>query len=98
MYLLGDQRNTHCLRIPDHRLDYLVYQGPISNDRGELAQLISGELLWVVNEPAMVEVKLFATEQQWHYRFHRADTTTGSPEDRGDQWSTELLFNGTNYS
>jgi len=29
-------------RLPDHRRDYLTYQGPISNHRGQVAQIQSG--------------------------------------------------------
>ena len=30
-------------RLPDHRIDYLEYEGPVSNDRGTVQRVDSGE-------------------------------------------------------
>lgn len=35
-------RPTPVLRLPDHRADYLTYEGPISNNRGHVKRLSSG--------------------------------------------------------
>lgn len=33
-------------RLPDHRLHYLEYEGPISGGRGEVSKMDAGELVW----------------------------------------------------
>lgn len=33
-------------RLPDHRLEYLNYEGPVSGDRGEVSRLIAGTYAW----------------------------------------------------
>jgi hypothetical protein len=30
-------------RLPDHRRDYLTYEGPVSNNRGQVARVASGD-------------------------------------------------------
>ena len=39
------ERPTPVLRLADHRQDYLTYEGPISNDRGSVRRVESGELM-----------------------------------------------------
>lgn len=34
--------NQLATRLPDHRLDYLTYEGPVSNGRGRVAQWDTG--------------------------------------------------------
>ena len=33
-------------RLPDHRLDYLEYEGPISQNRGHVKRIVKGRLEW----------------------------------------------------
>jgi hypothetical protein len=33
---------THFTPLPDHRTDYLTYEGPLSDDRGEVKRVASG--------------------------------------------------------
>ncbi|HLL88953.1 MAG TPA: hypothetical protein VK324_06595 [Tepidisphaeraceae bacterium] len=33
---------TPLTRLPDHRRDYLTYEGPLSNDRGRVARVAAG--------------------------------------------------------
>lgn len=33
-------------RLPDHRREYLFYEGPVSNDRGAVQRWEQGELVW----------------------------------------------------
>ncbi|QDT01795.1 hypothetical protein K227x_01630 [Rubripirellula lacrimiformis] len=39
---LSKDVQSNCQRIADHRLQYLDYQGPIRNDRGDVSQVITG--------------------------------------------------------
>lgn len=42
----------------DHRREYLDYEGPVSNDRGEVAQADVGTFAWIVREVERIEVEL----------------------------------------
>ncbi|WP_158265315.1 DNA polymerase ligase N-terminal domain-containing protein [Blastopirellula marina] len=42
----------------DHRLAYLDYEGPVSNDRGEVAQADAGTFAWIIREKGRIEVEL----------------------------------------
>lgn len=44
--------------LPGHRLQYLDYEGPISDNRGEVRQWDSGEFTWIQSSPVRVEVLL----------------------------------------
>jgi hypothetical protein len=44
--------------LPDHRLMYLNYEGPVSGDRGTVSAWDTGTFEWRINEPGMVEVIL----------------------------------------
>ena len=44
--------------LPDHRLLYLDYEGPVSGDRGIVSCWDVGTFEWLVEEAAAVEVKL----------------------------------------
>jgi len=34
-------------QLPDHRIAYLDYEGPISDDRGEVERVDEGEFVWL---------------------------------------------------
>ena len=38
-------------RLPDHRLLYLDYEGPISNDRGRVVRIDAGQFEWIAPPP-----------------------------------------------
>jgi hypothetical protein len=44
--------------LPDHRLAYLDYEGPISGDRGRVAQWDSGEYALISESPERWQVML----------------------------------------
>ncbi len=48
-------------RLPDHRLEYLDYQGPVSDDRGDVTQICRGVFEMLVNEEDRVQVRLQAS-------------------------------------
>lgn len=37
----------HARKLPDHRLHYLDYSGPLSADRGTVQQVAAGRLAWL---------------------------------------------------
>jgi hypothetical protein len=44
--------------LPDHRLMYLDYEGPVSGNRGTVAAWDKGSFEWRINDPGVVEVRL----------------------------------------
>lgn len=53
-------------RIADHRPFYLDYEGPVSGDRGSVAQYDAGTWIWVTATASRVTG--FADGRQWHGR------------------------------
>ena len=45
-------------RLADHRLCYLDYEGPLSNNRGNVKRISSGSIKWIRNQEHVVEVSL----------------------------------------
>lgn len=41
------QHPTPIQRLPNHRRIYLTYEGPISNNRGQVTQVLAGKLGWL---------------------------------------------------
>jgi DNA polymerase Ligase (LigD) len=78
---LANQVPINVELTPDHRLDYLEYEGPISGDRGSVARVDSGEFSWERDIPDNVVVRLVGqtfvgelsisrSESFWTGRFH----------------------------
>src|SRR4051794_18608346 len=44
--------------VPDHRLDYLDYEGPVSGGRGSVSRVESGEFTWIREDPDDLVVHL----------------------------------------
>jgi hypothetical protein len=49
---------SHARRLPDHKTIYLTYEGPVSNDRGEVSRVLDGLLEWVGFDSHSFEVLL----------------------------------------
>ena len=46
----------HALQLPDHRLIYLDYEGPVSGDRGVVERIAGGEYVWVEDSACRVAI------------------------------------------
>jgi hypothetical protein len=46
------------IALPDHRLDYLEYEGPVSGDRGQVTRWDHGEFVWRLRDASEVIVEL----------------------------------------
>ncbi len=46
------------IATPDHRLEYLEYEGPVSNNRGWVRRELAGTFRWILNSPGRVVVEL----------------------------------------
>lgn len=45
-------------RLPDHRLLYLTYEGPVSGNRGSVSLWDTGTFEWITDDPRDVKVTL----------------------------------------
>lgn len=57
--------------LPDHRLAYLDYQGPVSGERGTVLRVDSGTYTVQSESPCGLLVKLDGEKQKWHVRLTR---------------------------
>ena len=44
--------------LPDHRLHYLDYEGPVSKNRGTVTRWDAGTFTWIMDEPLLLKVYL----------------------------------------
>jgi hypothetical protein len=83
--------------LPDHRLRYLEYEGPVSGDRGHVRRWDAGEYSVVDESLGRLEVRLQGK------RLHgtavlEAGETSGGPIDAGDPirapapWTFHIVF------
>ena len=59
--------------IADHRLIYLDYEGPVSGDRGTVAQWDTGTFEWLADGNDLVEVRLTGRRLNGIARLQRDD-------------------------
>ncbi|MCA9269626.1 MAG: hypothetical protein KDA41_14190 [Planctomycetales bacterium] len=45
-------------QLPDHRREYLTYEGPVSDNRGQVSQVDAGEFEWIDRTPDELRVRL----------------------------------------
>ena len=46
------------VKLPDHRLAYLDYEGPVSGGRGHVNRTDTGEFSWIDRRPSRIVVEL----------------------------------------
>lgn len=61
------------IRLPDHRLAYLEYEGPLSGDRGSVVRLDGGAFTWVEHAENLICVQLQGTHLSCQIRMSRGD-------------------------
>ena len=54
----GDQATVNALPLPDHRLIYLEYEGPLSDNRGTVSQCDAGNFQTTRREEQLWEFEL----------------------------------------
>jgi hypothetical protein len=76
---------TRVTPLPDHRRDYLAYQGPISDDRGYVARVADGTFRWESPAPpgATSICLLTPSEQKWVIEAAANDGTSAVRSNRG---------------
>lgn len=66
-----EHQTSFCRELPDHRKDYLDYEGPISNDRGEVSRHDSGPARWLTRSENHRSVELQGTRLTGHFLLNR---------------------------
>jgi len=85
-----------CLALPDHRQDYLQYEGPISNDRGHVTRWDRGDYLVQSQSEDELVVQLFGERLLGVFRLTRGEAATDTPAtDETKVWS--FRANKTSY-
>ena len=76
-------------RLPDHRLLYLDYEGPISGDRGEVRRIDGGPFGWVGAADAAFEVLLMGETLQCEVQLAVESAAAAGECWRLSTWVTE---------
>jgi len=62
----------------DHRLIYLDYEGPISDNRGEVTRADEGTFNWIIRQDDLITVHLIGGRLQGRLILEIQDSTGGS--------------------
>ncbi|NBR06186.1 MAG: hypothetical protein EBT92_10485 [Planctomycetes bacterium] len=63
-------------KIPDHRLEYLEYEGPVSNDRGFVKRMDSGNYELIADTESFIIIQLFGGKYKGQINFDRMGSNT----------------------
>lgn len=63
--------------LPDHRLAYLTYEGPISGDRGQVRRWDAGQLHWILDSPESVVLAVSGQRLCGEVRLKRSSESRG---------------------
>lgn len=77
------------MQLPDHRPDYLEYEGPVAGDRGSVTRWDAGTYEWIMHSSDAVHVRLEgerltgvmtiqrqASGQRWRLKVSSSDSAT----------------------
>lgn len=53
------------VRLENHRIEYLDYEGPVSGDRGRVTRVMQGDADWVAVEGGRWQVRLTNSAVDW---------------------------------
>ncbi|MFT5324590.1 MAG: hypothetical protein ACI8P0_002454 [Planctomycetaceae bacterium] len=66
--------------LPDHRVAYLDYEGPVSSNRGSVQRVDRGDFEWLVSEADIVAVRLSGSRLEGTARLRKL-SADGSPDE-----------------
>lgn len=66
-------------QMPDHRAHYLTYEGPLSNNRGQVQRVAQGEVIMLIAEPDHADLTIRWANSTVRYLGNRTP-------DGPDQW------------
>lgn len=91
-FALDGQRSGRVRQLPDHRIEYLDYEGPISGNRGRVSRCQAGTFRWLRRDASHLVLELDGDlVGQLELTRWSASDLAESPTDRDDSW-WELLF------
>ena len=70
------ETTIHATKLAPHRMDYLSYEGPVSNNRGQVTRVMSGQFVGEVfpdNSPQEFELTLWTDNKQLGVQFKFVD-------------------------
>lgn len=70
--------STRARQLPNHRLFYLDYQGPVPHDRGRVDRVAAGNLIWLRDpnlSPQQLNCELHEDDRRWECQL------TADPQD-----------------
>jgi len=75
----GPEDLEHFLRLsaqqqPDHRREYLTYEGPVSNGRGTVRRVDEGTVTIQAHSPDRVDFTLIGQRLRGKFTLHRVET------------------------
>ena len=82
------------MALPDHRLAYLDYEGPLSGERGSVVQVTSGTYETLEERPGLLRIKLLGAARSESNELALQGTAALSAEPRDPQrwrldWSAD---------
>lgn len=83
----GDDFAITAQSLPDHRREYLEYEGPVSGDRGSVSRVASGTATWERKTPGAEKILLRLENDQktravWTVTFARSGNTSTASFER----------------
>lgn len=70
---LPDSHSQLADELPPHRLDYLTYEGPVSNNRGEVARVAAGTFEWMLRNESELIAQLESSQLSGQLHLRRQD-------------------------
>lgn len=91
------------VRLADHRMIYLTYEGSLSEDRGTVSQLACGRYQWIEKTERYHRMKLFYDQfiSSWPVGDEiemRTDYSSLGPSDPGSTWTFRIGIGGSGSS
>lgn len=68
--------------LPPHRIDYLTYEGPVANNRGEVQRVVAGALDWLLHSADKIHLRARSSQLTGEIRLSR---------NQAGNWSIHLL-------
>ena len=85
-------RTESITQLADHRKVYLTYEGPISNGRGKVSNVLNGTVTWDLVSDDRLELLLVGTGKfsDWRKCCHLTRTSQHGDLDHGPRWEMSI--------
>jgi hypothetical protein len=68
--------------LPPHRIDYLQYEGPVSNNRGDVQRVVFGSFDWQTHTADTIHVTLHSSQLSGELQLQREE---------GNRWNCHMM-------